>query len=133
MADLNGFVDEYFIAHLDHKFWIDAESATKIAVVKMATNDINSCVGCGSIDLENTALCSAIAEQAVFLIRNHESLAENKIEVGSNIGGKLSDSSKVISKNAAISHRAERLLPQAIEYFQESKNTFPGFMRINRG
>lgn len=114
-TEVNTFVDAYFNVHLDKAYWTGLTADTRAACVSMAVTDV--CVelnltGLNMLDALKENPLKAIAEQAVYISRTHESFEENKIEMGENIEG-MSSSYKLVGSKAGLSHRAETFIKLA--------------------
>lgn len=85
--DLLTFTNLYFLTHLDKEYWTGLSLDTKTASITMAGSDICTELGVDVISAESLASQKAVAEQAVFLARNYESLTENKIIKSESLDG----------------------------------------------
>ena len=123
--ELIASVDAYFEVHLDSAYWAGLTSNVRSAAVTMAMSDILSelpwmCIG---DIIPGSYPAMAIAEQAVFLARNYESLIENKVVSSEGIDG-ISTSYSLIGNNPGIGHRASM-------YVKKARGGIP--VRIQRG
>ena len=127
LAEVNSAVDSYFTAHLDSEYWRDLEAEKKLGAVAMALDDILSIL---NVTLErvtpDSAAVKAVAEQAVYLSRNYESIAEGKITTSESVEG-VSAGYTLIGSNYGISPRAETFIKQSKREF------FGGSVRVMRG
>ncbi len=120
-------VDAYFAAHLDKDFWAGLAASVRSAAVQMAINDIAAAVGCSVAILDTIIPArSAVAEQAVFLVRNHASLTEGKVVTSEGVDG-VSTGYTLIGANAGMSPRAECFILAA------KRSIRPLSVRISRG
>ena len=127
-AELASAVDRYFETHLDAGFWGGLASASKTGALTMACNDVlGELPGVVLDDLSETEYAvKAIAEQAVFLARNYESMNEGKVLTSESVEG-LSEGYTLISSKVGLSFRAEAFIKRAKSAF------FGGSVRVTRG
>lgn len=127
-AELAAAVDRYFESHLDSAFWSGLASASKTGAVTMACDDVLSELpGIVLDDLsEDTYAFKAIAEQAVYLVRNYESLNEGKVLTSESVEG-LSEGYTLISSKVGLSFRAEAFIKRAKQAY------LGGSVRVIRG
>lgn len=127
-AELSAAVDRYFESHLDAGFWAGLSAAAKNGAVSMACNDVLSELpGIVLDDLsENTYAVKAIAEQAVYLARNYESLNEGKVLTSESVEG-LSEGYTLVSSKVGLSFRAEAFIKRAKSAYSG------GSVRVSRG
>ena len=85
-AELITTVNTYFAAHLDAVFWNARSEAEKTAAVTMAKNQVLTELGLSEIPVRIPAVATAIAEQAVFLAHNYDSMKEGKVITGESVG-----------------------------------------------
>ena len=111
------FASDYFAAHLDAAFWASAESK-QAAALKMAVADILAllCVD-ESMLSESEPGKKAVVEQALFLLRNYDSMIEGKVVMAESVEG-LSNSYALIGNSAGISPRAEQFAMAAKRSFR---------------
>lgn len=120
-------VDEYFVEHLDSGYWNALSPEVKAAAIKMATSDIGTEIDFEIDELtEDNYLVMAIAEQAVYLVRNHLEMTENKVVTSEGVEG-ISTGYTLINDNIAISHIAQRFIKRA------RRRNFAGSLRVGRG
>ena len=131
-AEILTFVNTYFLVHLDKAYWAGLDDDAKAASVIMATDDVYAKLDIAEIDSTNSPSQKAIAEQAVYLTRNHDSLNENKITIGESLSGAMAETSKVIAKDAGFSHRAEKFISQALKIMSDA-NKITGPVYMGRG
>jgi hypothetical protein len=121
-------VDSYFNTHLDSSFWKALPVESRQAAVSMALDDVLSELPGATL----RKMCSgsytfkAVAEQAVFLARNYESMTEGKVVTSESVEG-LSTGYTLISDKFGIGNRAASFINRA------KTLTNGGFMRIVRG
>lgn len=123
--ELIASVDAYFEVHLDSAYWVGLTSDVRSAAVTMALSDILAELPWMTLDdiLSGSYPAKAIAEQAVFLARNYESLIENKVVSSEGIDG-ISTSYSLIGNNPGMSYRASM-------YVKKARRSIPA--RIQRG
>ena len=126
--ELAAEVDGYLRNHLDATFWNGIAPESKQAAVSMALNDVLSELPGATL----RKMCSgsytfkAVAEQAIFLARNYESMTEGKVVTSESVEG-LSTGYTLISDKFGIA-------PRAASFIKRAKTlTNGGFMRISRG
>lgn len=106
-------VDEYFVEHLDHDYWTALPDGTRNAGITMAVTLIQSLI---DFDLEDLTvsdhLTVAIAEQAVYIVRNHEEFQEGKVVTSDSVEG-ISNSYALINGDVTISRIAQRYIDRA--------------------
>ena len=127
LSEVNSAVDSYFTAHLDYAYWRDLDAEKKLGAVAMAIDDILSIL---NVTLEritsDSAAVKAVAEQAVYLSRNYESIAEGKVATSESVEG-ISAGYTLIGSSFGISPRAETFIKQAKSQY------FGGSVRVMRG
>lgn len=108
-------VDEYFDHHLDKKFWNEQPEETRAGAVSMAFNDVAGQIP--GLTIKNISpdaiVIYAIAEQAVFLIRNYDSMAEGKITTSESAEGVSAGYTLLGSTSIGIAPRAANLVQYA--------------------
>lgn len=120
-------VDEHFSEHLDNEFWNKLSPEIKAAAIKMATSDISVEIDFDMEDLpENDYLVMAIAEQAVYLVRNQPEMTEGKVVTSESIEG-ISTGYTLINADIAISYIAQRFIKRA------KRRNFTASLRVGRG
>lgn len=127
LEEINIAVDDYFTVHLDSAFWNGLEPEKKLGAVAMALDEVLSIL---NVKLKRiTPDCAAIkatAEQAVYLVRNYDSIAEGKVTTSESVEG-ISAGYTLIGNNYGISPRAETFIKQSKREF------FGGCVRVMRG
>ncbi len=108
-------VDGYFDRHLDKKYWNEQPEETRAGAVAMAFNDVSAQIS--GLRMENLSAdavaVNAIAEQAVFLVRNYESISEGKITTSESVEGVSAGYTLLGSVSFGISPRAASLIQYA--------------------
>lgn len=108
-------VDGYFNRHLDKKYWNELAEDTRAGAVAMAFNDVSAQIS--GLKMENLSAdavaVNAIAEQAVFLVRNYESISEGKITTSESVEGVSAGYTLLGSVSFGISPRAASLIQYA--------------------
>ena len=126
--ELFSAVDRYFESHLDSKFWNALPVESRHAAVNMAVDDVLSeltGLTCQRI-ADSSYSFKAVAEQAVFLARNYESMTEGKVVTSEGVEG-LSTGYTLISDKFGIA-------PRAASFIKRAKTLINGgSMRIVRG
>ena len=127
-AELALAVDNYFAEHLDAVFWGGLSSASRTGAIAMACNDVlGELPGVVLDDLSETDYAvKAIAEQAVYLARNYESLNEGKVLTSESVEG-LSEGYTLVSSKVGMSFRAEAFIKRAKSAYSG------GSVRVSRG
>lgn len=127
-TELNAAVDNYFTVHLDKEYWFALDADKRAATVAMAFSDIAALIP--GLTLNNltadSAAVKAVAEQAVFLNRNYETIAEGKVVTSEGAEG-ISVGYTLVGTSFQISPRAETFIKHAKRLY------FGGFTRISRG
>ena len=126
--ELFAAVDDYFLYHLDSNFWSNLPKESKEAAISMAINDVLSeLIGLSISKISAGSFAfKAIAEQAVFLARNYESMAEGKVVTSESVEG-LNTGYTLISEKFGISFRA-------LSFIKRAKSLVNGgSVRISRG
>ena len=127
LSEVNSDVDSYFTAHLDSAYWGGLDAEKKLGAVAMALDDILSIL---NVTLEritpDSAAVKAVAEQAVYLSRNYESIADGKVATSESVEG-ISTGYTLIGSSFGISPRAETFIKQSKREF------FGGCVRVMRG
>lgn len=85
-AELIAAVNEYFTAHMDSSFWTARSAEEKAAAVTMAKNQVLTELNLTSVPVLVPSVTMAIAEQAVFLAHNYDSMKEGKVVTGESVG-----------------------------------------------
>ena len=108
-------VDGYFNRHLDKKYWNELPEDTRAGAVEMAFNDVAGQIpGLKMANLTADAIAvHAIAEQAVFLVRNYDSIAEGKITTSESAEGVSAGYTLLGSASFGISPRASLMIKHA--------------------
>lgn len=121
-------VDAYFSNHLDKGYWIALPEDTRNAACEMAVNDVLSVLPGEDFEKVGANSCAlkAIAEQAVYLARNYESIADGKVLTSEGVEG-ISASYTLIGSTFGLSSRAQSFIKRAAR--EISGNT----ARISRG
>lgn len=128
LEEIRTAVDGYFSVHLDAGYWNNLDAQTRLSAVTMAISDICSVVQGLTLDRitpESPAI-NAIAEQAVYLVRNYETIAEGKVATSESAEG-ISTGYTLINSSFGISPRAEAFTNQLKRLF------YAGTVRIARG
>ncbi len=84
--ELIAAVNVYFTAHMDSAFWAARSAEEKAAAVGMAKNLVLTELNLTAVPLLVPSVTMAIAEQAVFLAHNYESMKEGKVVTGESVG-----------------------------------------------
>ena len=117
--------DEYFALHLDADYWNKQEETKRAAALAMAEQIVMSqlpaCI------TKNDTVCRAIYEQAVFLLRNHESQTSGKV-VSSQTVGELSQSFTLINANGKAN-----IAPDAQLFIDMARRAMPRTVKVRRG
>lgn len=126
--ELTTFVDEYLADHLDKSFWQGLDAEKRSASVSMALVDVLAELPGLSLDAMQVSgfAARAVAEQAVFLARNYESINEGKVVTGEGVAG-ISTSYTMIGDSPGLSFRAISFIKQA------KRSILGGTVRISRG
>ena len=124
-SDLLSAVDSYFASHLDAAFWSGRTDQDKKAAVSMAKNQVLSELALSEIPALMTTVTIAIAEQAVFLAHNYDSLKEGKIVSAESVGD-LSVSYSLLA-GSGIGPFAQLFIAAA------KRSCAPALVRIGRG
>ena len=124
-SDLLAAVDSYFAAHLDAAFWSGRSAPDKTAAVTMAKNQVLGELGLSAVPDQIPNVVYAIAEQAVFLAQNYDSMKEGKVVTGESVGD-LSVSYSLLS-GSGISSFAQFFIAAA------RRVCSPALVRIGRG
>ncbi len=124
-SDLFSAVDSYFAAHLDATFWNARTEAEKTAAVTMAKNQVLAELGLSALPDQIPNVVYAIAEQAVFLAHNYDSMKEGKVVTGESVGD-LSVSYSLLA-GSGISTFARMFIDTA------KRAVAPALVRIGRG
>lgn len=127
--ELSQYVDEYFASHLDSSYWSGLAAGSKTGAVAMALSDVLAQVN--GLELakitSGSAAAKAVAEQAVFLARNYESLSEGKVVTSDGAEGVSSSFTLLNGMALGISFRALPLIKQA------KRAILSDSMRLSRG
>lgn len=128
LSEISTAVDRYFAVHLDASYWNGITAENRLAAVTMAVSDICAVIPGLTINVvvDGSAAFKAIAEQAVYLSRNYETISEGKVETSESVEG-ISTGYSLIGGSFGISPRAESFANQAKRLF--CGNT----LRIRRG
>lgn len=112
--ELFSAVDSYFVRHLDSVYWSGLDSVKREAVVSMAFTDISTLISGLSLDnlTHDSVVVKAIAEQAVYLSRHYDSIADGKVITSESAEG-VSAGYSLIGGAFSISPRAEQLVQYA--------------------
>ena len=127
-AELSAAINSYFESHLDAAFWGALSANSKSGAVQMALDDVLSelpGVVLDDLDADSYAV-KAIAEQAVFLARNYESMTEGKVVTSEGIDG-ISQGYTLINSKVGMSFRAEAFIKRA------KQAILGGSLRVLRG
>lgn len=127
-AELSAAVDRYFETHLDAEFWTGLSLAAKSGAVAMALDDVLSELPGMMLDdlTANSYAVKAIAEQAVYLARNYESMNEGKVLTSESVEG-ISEGYTIVSGKVGLSFRAEAFIKRAKSAY------LGGSVRVVRG
>ena len=108
-------VDGYFDRHLDKAYWHSLPEETRAGAVVMAYNDVAGQIAGLSMDkiTSDAVVINAIAEQAVFLVRNYDSIAEGKITTSESTEGVSAGYTLLGSVSFGIAPRASNLIQYA--------------------
>ena len=127
--ELFAAVDEYFNRHLDKAYWSNLPEDTRAGSVEMAFNDVAGQITgltMTNITADSVAM-KAVAEQAVFLARNYDSIAEGKITTSESAEGVSAGYTLLGSVSFGIA-------PRAASMIQSVKRLYCGnSVRIARG
>lgn len=128
LSEIRTAVDSYFQTHLDFAYWNTLEDDMRTAAVTMAVSDICSVIPGLTINAitETSAALKAVAEQAVYLTRNYETISEGKVATSESVEG-LSTGYSLIGGSFGISPRAEMFISQT------KRLLTGGTVRITRG
>lgn len=128
LNEIHSAVDEYFSVHLDSGYWSNLAASIREAAVIMAVSDVCAVVPGLTIDVirPSSAALKAIAEQAVYLSRNYETISEGKVVTSESVEG-LSTGYTLIGNSYGMSPRAAEFVIQAKRLY--CSNT----LRITRG
>ena len=122
-------VDGYFNRHLDKAYWNNLPEDTRAGAVEMAFNDVSGQITgltMTNITADSVAI-KAVAEQAVFLARNYDSIAEGKITTSESAEGVSAGYTLLGSVSFGIA-------PRAASFIQHAKRLyFANSARIVRG
>ena len=126
--ELAAAVDTYFEGHLGAAFWGGLTSASKTGAVTMACNDVlGELPGVSLDDLTADGYAvKAIAEQAVYLAQNYDSMTEGKVTTSESVDG-ISEGYTLIGSRIGFSFRAEAFLKRA------KSALIGGSLRVSRG
>lgn len=126
--ELFNHIEAYFDIHLDSTFWKSLPVESRQAAVSMALDDVLSELPGATLKKIslNSYTFKAVAEQAVFLARNYESMTEGKVVTSESVEG-LSTGYTLISDKFGIGNRAASFINRA------KTLTNGGSMRIMRG
>lgn len=114
-VELELAIDSYFSNHLDNVYWVSLLPEKRAGAISMAFGDIGAIVTGLTIDKipsADSATVKAVAEQAVFLARHYETIADGKIATSESVEG-VSTGYTLIGSSFAISPRAETFIKQA--------------------
>lgn len=114
LSEIHGAVDKYFQTHLDAGYWNGLGADIRQSAVVMAVSDICAVVTGLKLEAitENSPDLKAIAEQAVYLSRNYETISEGKVVTSESVEG-LSTGYSLIGNSYGISPRASVFINQA--------------------
>jgi hypothetical protein len=126
--ELFNHIEAYFNTHLDSAFWSGLSVESRRAAVSMALDDVLAELPGATLPKMSAGSYTfkAIAEQAVFLARNYESMTEGKVVTSESVEG-LSTGYTLISDKFGIGNRAASFIKRA------KTLTNGGSMRIVRG
>ena len=112
-AELLAAVDAYLAKHLDAEFWDGVSETERAAAVNMALEDVLAQIpGLTLAAMKaGTFAVSAVAEQAVYLMRNYANLTEGKVVTGESIEG-ISNTYALIG-SPGLSFRAAAFIKRA--------------------
>eukprot|EP00831_Metopus_contortus_P078330 TRINITY_DN7555_c0_g1_i4.p1 TRINITY_DN7555_c0_g1~~TRINITY_DN7555_c0_g1_i4.p1 ORF type:complete len:698 (-),score=105.19 TRINITY_DN7555_c0_g1_i4:951-3044(-) len=113
--ELLQYVDEYFANHLDKGYWSGLSDDFKGGAVAMALSDVLAQVSGLTPDkiTSGSAAGKAVAEQAVFLARNYNSLSEGKVVTSEGAEGVSGGYTLLEGATSGISFRAMPFIRQA--------------------
>lgn len=126
--ELLSAVDGYFQNHLDSAYWGALSPETRAAACAMAANDVLSSLpgaDLARVKPESSAL-KAIAEQAVYLARHYETIADGKVLTSEGVEG-ISASYTLIGSTFGLSVRAQSFISLAV------REETGGTARLTRG
>ena len=128
LAEIQKAVDDYFSLHLDASYWGSLDGQMRLSAVTMGLSDICAVIPQITLDAitDGSPALKAVAEQAVYLVRNYESISEGKVVTSESAEG-LSTGYSLIGGNYGISPRAESFIIQAKRQFCGNS------LRITRG
>lgn len=128
-GELVAEIGEYLHSHLDNGFWYGLDEETRSAGVFTAFSDV--CVRIPGLTLENLQKGSnavkAIAEQAVFLVRNYADLTAGKIATSEGVEGISTGYTLLNGADAGFSPRAASFVQLA------KREARAGGVRFTRG
>ena len=124
-ADLIAAVNTCLAAHIAASFWTARSPEEKTAAVTMAKNQVLGELGLSAVPDQIPNVVYAIAEQAVFLAQNYDSMKEGKVVTGESVGD-LSVSYSLLS-GSGISSFAQVFIAAA------RRVCSPALVRIGRG
>lgn len=125
LIELRQKVDDYLTSHMDAAFWHSRSEAEKTAALTMSKNLVCAELCRAAVDDSIPEAIYAIAEQAVYLARNYETMREGKIVTSEGVGD-LSVGYTLLA-GSGWSMFAQIFLTQA------KKATTPALIRIGRG
>lgn len=114
-VELELAIDSYFSNHLDNVYWVSLLPEKRAGAISMAFGDIGAIVTGLTIDKipsADSAIVKAVAEQAVFLARHYETIADGKVTTSESIEG-ISTGYSLIGSFFSLSPRAETFIKQA--------------------
>ena len=108
-------VDNYFDCHLDKAYWRGLPEETRAGAVIMAYNDVAGQISGLTMDniTPDAVVINAIGEQAVFLVRNYDSIAEGKVATSESAEGVSAGYTLLGSASFGIAPRASNLIQYA--------------------
>ena len=113
--ELLQYADEYFARHLDKGFWSALSDDIKGGALAMALSDVTAQINGLSLNSisPGSAAAKAVAEQAVFLARNYDSISEGKTVTSEGAEGVSAGYSLLNGTASGISFRAMPFIKQA--------------------
>lgn len=128
-VELETAIESYFSVHLDKDYWESLPVEKRSGAIIMAFGDICAMVTGLTIDKiksADSAAVKAVAEQAVFLSRHYETIADGKVATSEGVEG-VSAGYTLIGSSFGISPRAEIFIKQA------KREITGNSVRISRG
>jgi hypothetical protein len=114
-SELLPAVDGYFANHLDSAYWGALPPETRAAACVMAANDVLSSLPGADLERvkQGSSALKAIAEQAVYLSRHYETIADGKVLTSEGVEG-ISASYTLIGSTFGLSVRAQSFIRLAV-------------------